>query len=294
VLGLLALYRGRFEAAAAAFVKLYERGTRNQNVQHQVWACIGWAECQLRSGRTDEAARHLETALELLLEHPDHAEQIRAYGLLAPVRLRQEKTEAAEQAASSAASLIVRFKRPTSFYLLEGYGGVAEVYPSLWDNGQDSHDTRQAAQRACLALRRFSRVFPIGEPRARCGAVVSSTSRAAQGEHGPPGGLASPPPSGLPCRSGPRSHTSHSAGMRPVRRRDVSILNAPKRYCASLVYPMSQPAAPIDEQPGAVGALQQAEPIHPPHARRRRRGGPRPGHQRVKSRPACLPRSSRR
>jgi hypothetical protein len=60
-----------------------------------------------------------------------------------------------------------------------------------------------------------------------------------------------------------RSHTRRSAGMRPVRRSDVSILNAPKRCCASLVYPTSHPAAPIDEQPGVVGALQQAEP-HPP------------------------------
>jgi class 3 adenylate cyclase/tetratricopeptide (TPR) repeat protein len=167
VQGLLALYRGRFEPAAAAFVKLYERGARNQNVQHQVWACIGWAECELRGGRTNQAARLLETALELLIEHPDRAEQIRAYGLLAVVRLRQGKTEAAQQAASSAASLIRRLKRPTSFYLLEGYAGVAEVYLSLWENGQDSREIRQAAQRACLALRRFARVFPIGKPRAR-------------------------------------------------------------------------------------------------------------------------------
>jgi class 3 adenylate cyclase/tetratricopeptide (TPR) repeat protein len=167
VQGLFALYRGRFESAAAAFSKLYERGARNENVQHQVWACIGWAECELRAGRTGEAARLLETALELLVEHPDRAEQVRAYGLLAVVRLRRGEETAARAAASSAASLIARLKRPTSFYLLEGYAGVAEVYLSLWENGQDSREVRQAAQRACLALRRFARVFPIGEPRAR-------------------------------------------------------------------------------------------------------------------------------
>jgi eukaryotic-like serine/threonine-protein kinase len=167
VQGLFALYRGRFEAAATAFSKLYERGARNENVQHQVWACIGWAECELRGGRTGEAARLLETALELLVEHPDRAEQIRAYGLLAVVRLRRGEETAARAAASSAANLIAQFKRPTSLYLLEGYAGVAEVYLSLWENGQDSRDTRQAAQRACRALRRFARVFPIGEPRAR-------------------------------------------------------------------------------------------------------------------------------
>jgi tetratricopeptide (TPR) repeat protein len=167
VQGLLALYRGRFELAATAFAKLYERGARNENVQHQVWACIGWAECELRAGRTGEAARLLETALGLLAEHPDRAEQVRAYGLLAVVRLRRGEETAARAAASTAARLIAQFKRPTSFYLLEGYAGVAEVYLQLWEAGDRSTATRRAARQACSALRTFARVFPIGEPRAQ-------------------------------------------------------------------------------------------------------------------------------
>jgi eukaryotic-like serine/threonine-protein kinase len=167
VQGLLALYRGQFEPAGAAFAKLYERGARNENVQHQVWACIGWAECQLRAGRTGEAARLLETALTLLAEHPDHAEQVRAYGLLAVVRLRQGEATAAGAAAATAARLIAQFKRPTSFYLLEGYAGVAEVYLDQWEAGDRSLPTRRAARQACSALRTFARVFPIGQPRAQ-------------------------------------------------------------------------------------------------------------------------------
>jgi class 3 adenylate cyclase/tetratricopeptide (TPR) repeat protein len=167
VQGLLALYRGQFQAAGAAFAKLFERGARNENMQHQVWACIGWAECELRAGRTGEAARLLETALRLLTEHPDRAEQVRAYGLLAVVRLHRGEQTAARAAASSAARLIAQFKRPTSFYLLEGYAGVAEVYLDQWEAGDRTRPTRRAASQACSALRTFARVFPIGEPRAR-------------------------------------------------------------------------------------------------------------------------------
>jgi class 3 adenylate cyclase/tetratricopeptide (TPR) repeat protein len=167
VQGLLALYRGQFGPAGAAFAKLDERGARNENVQHQVWACIGWAECQLRAGRTGEAARLLETALTLLTEQPDQAEQVRAYGLLAVVRLRRGEEAAARAAAASAARLIAQFKRPTSFYLLEGYAGVVEVYLDQWEAGDRSTATRRAARQACSALRTFARVFPIGQPRAQ-------------------------------------------------------------------------------------------------------------------------------
>ena len=69
--------------------RLYQRGRRDENVQHQVWACSGKAECELRAGRPDEAARLLEAALALLTDHPDQAERLRAYGLLAVVRLRR-------------------------------------------------------------------------------------------------------------------------------------------------------------------------------------------------------------
>jgi hypothetical protein len=58
-------------------------------------------------------------------------------------------------------------KRPTSFYLFEGYAGVAEVNLDRWEVGDRSPATRLAARQACAALRRFARVFPIGRPRAR-------------------------------------------------------------------------------------------------------------------------------
>jgi tetratricopeptide (TPR) repeat protein len=167
VQGLLGLNRGQFVLLGAAFTKLYDHGVHNANIQHQVWACLGKAECELRTGRTGEAIRLLETTLALLAEHPDRPEEVRAYGLLAAVHLRRGETAAARAAAASGASLIAQFKIATSFYLLEGYAGVAEVYLHQWEAGDRSRATKQAAQKACSALRKYAHIFPVGEPRAR-------------------------------------------------------------------------------------------------------------------------------
>jgi hypothetical protein len=59
------------------------------------------------------------------------------------------------------------FKRPTAFYLFEGYSGVAEVHLDRLEAGDASPATKQAARQACAALRRFARIYPIGRPRAR-------------------------------------------------------------------------------------------------------------------------------
>ena len=161
------LYRGEFRRAAAGFDDVHQRGRRDENIQHQVWGLLGKAECLLRAGRLNEAARLLVAALALLTDHPNQAERLRAYGLLAVVRLREGDAQAAQQAAQTAARLIAKLRAPTAHYLLEGYAGVAEVYLSLWETGQDSSDTRRAARQTCRALRRFARVFPIGKARAR-------------------------------------------------------------------------------------------------------------------------------
>ena len=87
--GMLGIYRGHFETAGALFTKLYDHAVRYESLQHQVWASLGKAASELRCGRPAEAAHVLERVLELLVEHPDPAEQIQAYGLLAGARWRQ-------------------------------------------------------------------------------------------------------------------------------------------------------------------------------------------------------------
>lgn len=163
--GMLGIYRGHFEAAGALFTKLYDHAVRYESLQHQVWASLGKAASELGCGRPAEAAHVLERALGLLVEHPDPAEQIQAYGLLAAARWRQGEDAAALAAASSAANLMTQSKRPTAFYLFEGYTGVAEVHLDRWAAGDRSPATKQAARQACAALHTFARIFPIGKPR---------------------------------------------------------------------------------------------------------------------------------
>jgi tetratricopeptide (TPR) repeat protein len=167
VQAMASLYRGQFQHAAAGFDNVHQRGRRDENIQHQVWGLLGRAECLLRAGQLGKAAQLLEAALALLTDHPDQAEQLRAYGLLAVVRLRQGNPTAAQQAAEQAARRIAKFRAPTAHYLLEGYAGVAEVYLSQWETNNDASDTSRAARRACRNLRSFARIFPIGKPRAR-------------------------------------------------------------------------------------------------------------------------------
>jgi class 3 adenylate cyclase/tetratricopeptide (TPR) repeat protein len=163
--GMLGIYRGHFEAAGALFTRLYDHAVRYESLQHQVWASLGKAASDLRCGRPAAAAHVLERALGLLVDHPDPAEQIQAYGLLAGARWRQSEDAPALAAASSAASLMTQNKRPTAFYLFEGYTGVAEVHLEKMAAGDRSPATKQAARQACAALHTFARIFPIGKPR---------------------------------------------------------------------------------------------------------------------------------
>ncbi|MBI3302236.1 MAG: hypothetical protein HYZ72_09220 [Deltaproteobacteria bacterium] len=171
VLGMSALYQGEFKHSVQQFADVHTAGLRNDNIQHQVWGLIGKAEAVFRLGQIDEAVSLLETVLALLAKHPDRAEELRAWGLLAVVRLRRGEYLPAQQAAEKAAHLIAQLPSPTSHYLLEGYAGVAEVHLALWEVSSQlpAIERRALVQRAlhtCAALRRYAGVFPIGQPRA--------------------------------------------------------------------------------------------------------------------------------
>jgi class 3 adenylate cyclase/tetratricopeptide (TPR) repeat protein len=238
------LYRGQFQRAAAGFDDVFRRGRRDDNVQHQVWGLLGKAECDLRVGRLDQAAGFLEAALALLIDHPDQAEQLRAYGLLAVARLRQGKAEAAQQAAEAAARLIAGFRAPTAHYLLEGYAGVAEVYLLLWEAGQDSRDTSRAARQACRDLRGFARIFPIGKPRARLwqGRLVHLSGRTQRAQAAWRASLAAADRLGMPFEAA-LAHAElgrHAAGT-PQGHRHLAQAQALLR---ELDLPSTQPTAP--------------------------------------------------
>ena len=214
------LYRGEFQRAAAGFDDVHQRGRRDENIQHQVWGLLGKAEWLLRSGQLGEAAQLLEAALALLTDHPDQAEQLRAYGLLAVVHLRQGKAKAARQAAEQAARRIARFRAPTAHYLLEGYAAVAEVYLSQWTANKDSSNTSRVARHACRDLGSFARIFPIGKPRARLwqGRLAQLSGRKEWAQAAWRAGLASAERLGMPFEAAlTHSELSRHAAGEPLR-----------------------------------------------------------------------------
>jgi tetratricopeptide (TPR) repeat protein len=182
-LGMTFSLQGRFEESAALYGHVYQSAQRRGDPQLQAWSLNGQARNLLPLNRLDEALALLLQAEQLLAKEVGPLSRINVYGTLALAHLRQGNVDSARHAADTAAKLIATSPQ-TSYYVLQGYAAVAEVYLSLWEkgledggwrmedaapNGSSTSDVEPGvlAQRACRALNRFGRVFPIGQPRAR-------------------------------------------------------------------------------------------------------------------------------
>jgi hypothetical protein len=92
-------------------------------------------------------------------------------GLLAIVRLRQGRMQAAQEAAETVARLIGS-TWPTSYGVFGGYLGLAQVHLALWEEALSggaqakARALRAAARKACKTLHTYARHFPVGGPRA--------------------------------------------------------------------------------------------------------------------------------
>jgi hypothetical protein len=62
--------------------------------------------------------------------------------------------------------LAYKLGAPNGYYSLNGYFGVARTYLTLWEQstGTDGLDLPKLTSQACQALRRYSRIFPVGRP----------------------------------------------------------------------------------------------------------------------------------
>lgn len=171
-LALLDYFRGQFRAALERSNDLQRSAVRRSDAHNQAWALRSTAYCLLALGQDREAGECLQALQELLAgetEVVDEALHIDVASLLAVVSLRQGDFACALERADQAAALMAR-SSPTSFASLGGYAGLAEVYLGLWANSRqergNGRQLKNKARRACNALKKFARVFPIGEPRA--------------------------------------------------------------------------------------------------------------------------------
>ena len=135
----------------------------------EAWALNAQAEADLMRGAHEEVAQSCQRVLDILSEESDLTEEIRAAGMLALAlfALRQE-----DRAVHMADSLIARAHgvQLTSYLMLEGFAGIAEVRVALCEQARDSDSgiaqhQLMAAQQTCRVLRRFAAVFPVAYPR---------------------------------------------------------------------------------------------------------------------------------
>ncbi len=166
-------YQGDFAGSKEFWSDVYVVAGQRDDVQQQSWA-LAWRAVNLLRlapmGYVEKAITALKMALDLQIKNIDPACEIFCTGVLAVAYLRHRKPHQARQAADKTADLIAQLP-PTVHQVFEGYAGVAEVYLSLWQAIADQpFSSEQKAfvkpvERACKAMHRYARVFPIGQPR---------------------------------------------------------------------------------------------------------------------------------
>ena len=137
----------------------------------EAWALLIEAECDLARHAYEAVIKSSQRALDILVEESDRTEEIRAGGLLAAALFAQGQETKALRAAETTISAM-RAVDLTSFVMLEGFAGIAEVYVCRCErtpadaSGRVRRDLRRAARVACAELARFARVFSVARPRA--------------------------------------------------------------------------------------------------------------------------------
>ncbi|MEB3336857.1 MAG: adenylate/guanylate cyclase domain-containing protein [Leptolyngbyaceae bacterium] len=183
ILAKAAYLQGKFARGIELWTKVYTAAHHSGDVLQQAWGLNGQAEGLLRLGDTDTAVNLLEASLHLFAQNTDRVSETATSGMLAIARWRQGKLDLAQQAAQETAHRLDQLSSPSSYYLIEGYAGVAQVYLGLWQVSRDKisaetprekspetstelESLAQSARSACRALHQFARVFPIGQPSA--------------------------------------------------------------------------------------------------------------------------------
>jgi predicted ATPase/class 3 adenylate cyclase len=143
--------------------------TRDRNSELSLaYGLQGKAYVSLHLSLYDEAMICLEELHSLLTEDStitDEALSLEMYGLLAMTHLRRAEFTLALEMVEKA-TLLTQSLLPSNFSSFSGYTGPACVYLTLWEAGYSLPNVRKLAWRACKMLRKYARVFPIGEPRA--------------------------------------------------------------------------------------------------------------------------------
>jgi class 3 adenylate cyclase len=194
-------YQGDFPLSRQQNADLYASAQRRNDKQGLMWGLAGQAENLLMLGQAAVALPLLQECRAFSAKVDD----IRTYGGIALAHLQCEQYELAQTAAERALSALLA-AAPTSVVLLEGCINTTTVLLAFWEHeiadcklrmtheqsvnlhpdsvgsgvaGRHSHSvtrplpsairhspSAKRARQACAALKRWARIFPLGQPRA--------------------------------------------------------------------------------------------------------------------------------
>jgi tetratricopeptide (TPR) repeat protein len=159
VMATIAFLSGHSEDA----LTLYEEQTRSAlrgDGQTRIWAAAGKAQALTRLGRIAEARASADEAVGLLAGQ-GRPEQIFARGVQALASWTGGDRERALSQGREALQ-IIRAGKPISFYCVNAYASVAQVFVEAFAGGDAA--ARPDAEAACRELAASARIFPVSAP----------------------------------------------------------------------------------------------------------------------------------
>ena len=160
-------FQGNFDSSSC-FADDLIRIARRRNAEHShAFGLQGKAFALLHMGQFEAAMSGLQELQSLMTDDSkitDEALMLEMYGLLSAAYLRQGKYQQALDKAEQALALSAN-ATPSNYSSYTGYTGPAYVYLSMLEDGQALKNGDKGAAKALKTLRKFARVFPIGEPR---------------------------------------------------------------------------------------------------------------------------------
>jgi hypothetical protein len=126
----------------------------------------GRSYCLLNLGQIEEARQAIDELEELQARDPLPTDQALINDTLGLKALSELYRGNLRQATGTAEILLTRVSKepPSNFSTLAAYQAPAEVYFDAWRRDLSDRTLRRNARKSLALLKRYARVFPIGEP----------------------------------------------------------------------------------------------------------------------------------
>ncbi|MBC7870175.1 MAG: protein kinase [Chitinophagaceae bacterium] len=163
-------FLGDFRGSYAVYEEIGQAAQQSGSRLQALWSTLGFGMTLLRLGQTSEAIDALTSALEILSTLDQSRSNVVCLSLLALAYLRQGDAAQAQHYARETERLIrEKIKISTSYFLFEGYVGMAEVYLTLLERATSDDEKKsylEAAEWACQQQQTHARRYPPARARA--------------------------------------------------------------------------------------------------------------------------------